>query len=52
MSETTKANQPAEENSSAGSDTTQSLLDLGSAMTRTAHGTVYCLTIIGRSKDT
>lgn len=48
MTDTTKTNQPAEESNAAGSDTTQSLLDLGSAMTRTAHGTVYCLTIIGQ----
>ena len=30
------------------SDTTQQILDLGSAMTKTPHGTVYCLTIIGQ----
>lgn len=48
MTDTTKTNQPAEENNTAGNDTTQSLLDLGSAMTRTAHGTIYCLTIIGQ----
>ena len=48
MTDATKTNQPSEENTTAGNDTTQSLLDLGSAMTRTAHGTVYCLTIIGQ----
>ena len=29
-------------------DTTQSILDFGSAMTRTSHGNVYCLSIIGQ----
>ena len=29
-------------------DMTQSIVDFGSAMTRTPHGTVYCLTIIGQ----
>lgn len=29
-------------------DDTQSIVDFGSAMTRTPHGTVYCLTIIGQ----
>lgn len=48
MVDTTKSSRPTEENTSVGSETTQSLLDLGSAMTRTAHGTVYCLTIIGQ----
>ena len=33
----------------SGSDqTTQNIVDFGSAMTRTAHGSVYCLTIIGQ----
>jgi ATP-dependent protease ClpP protease subunit len=29
-------------------ETSQSILDFGSAMTRTAHGNVYCLSIIGQ----
>lgn len=29
-------------------DTAQSILDFGSAMTKTPHGTVYCLSIIGQ----
>ena len=44
MTENTKPTQ-TEEN---GNDTSQSILDFGSALTRTAHGTVYCLTIIGQ----
>ena len=48
MTETTKPNQPEEEKNSEGRDTTQSILDFGSALTRTPHGTVYCLTIIGQ----
>ena len=48
MTENTKPGDPAEDGGSNGHDTTQSLLDLGSAMTKTAHGNVYCLTIIGQ----
>ena len=48
MTENTKPGDPAEDGGSIGNDTTQSLLDLGSAMTKTAHGNVYCLTIIGQ----
>ena len=48
MTENTKPGDPAEDGGSNGNDTTQSLLDLGSAMTKTAHGNVYCLTIIGQ----
>ena len=44
MTENTKPTQ-TEEN---GNDTSQSILDFGSALTRTAHGAVYCLTIIGQ----
>jgi len=46
MTENTKpaaAGEEAEEQS-----VSQSILDFGSALTRTAHGTVYCLTIIGQ----
>ena len=48
MTDSTNHNQPDESNGSGGNDTTQSLLDFGSAMTRTAKGNVYCLTIIGQ----
>ncbi len=46
MSETTKATDPGQEGQE--STTTQNILDFGSALTRTPHGTVYCLTIIGQ----
>jgi len=45
MTETKKTTQPDEEQDD---QQTQSILDFGSAMTRTAHGNVYCLTIIGQ----
>ena len=45
MTETTNPGQPARD---GGNETGQSILDFGSAMTRTAHGCVYCLTIIGQ----
>ena len=48
MTETTNPNQPDREEGSGGNETTQSILDFGSAMTRTPHGNVYCLTIIGQ----
>ena len=47
----TETNKPAEqhsENSSEHQDPAQSIVDFGSAMTRTSHGNVYCLTIIGQ----
>ena len=47
MSETTKPTQHSENDSEA-QETTQNLLDLGSAMTRTPYGNIYCLTIIGQ----
>ena len=40
--------QAADKENDSPSDTSQSILDFGSALTRTAHGTVYCLTIIGQ----
>jgi len=46
MTETTNANQPDKD--SPGGEATQGILDFGSAMTRTPHGSVYCLTIIGQ----
>ena len=45
MSETTHPSQPDRD---VGNETSQSILDFGSAMTRTAHRSVYCLTIIGQ----
>ena len=47
MSENTKPSETAGENSEA-QETTQNILDLGSAMTRTPYGNIYCLTIIGQ----
>ena len=48
MSETTKPTDTGESGNNESNETTQNILDLGSAMTRTPHGTVYCLTIIGQ----
>ena len=48
MSERTK---PADETGSqeeGGKDGTQQIVDFGSALTKTPHGSVYCLTIIGQ----
>lgn len=47
MSETTKPTHH-NENESEAQETTQNILDLGSAMTRTPYGNIYCLTIIGQ----
>lgn len=51
MLETTRPTDPGEPEqgkSDNEKDTSQSILDFGSAMTRTAHGNVYCLSIIGQ----
>lgn len=48
MRETTKITESTEPEKESGSELTQSILDFGSAMTRTSHGNVYCLTIIGQ----
>ena len=49
MTENTKPAEPTGENDSdEAKETTQNLLDFGSALTRTPHGTVYTLTIIGQ----
>ena len=45
MTETTNPGHPDRD---GGNEASQSILDFGSAMTRTAHGSVYCLTIIGQ----
>ena len=47
MTENTKPAEPAEPDKDS-NENTQSILDFGSALTRTPHGTVYCLTIIGQ----
>ena len=47
MTENTKPTESAELDRDS-SENTQSILDFGSALTRTPHGTVYCLTIIGQ----
>ena len=47
MTENTRPTEPEKEND-GGNETTQSILDFGSAMTHTSHGNVYCLTIIGQ----
>ncbi|WP_455582995.1 ClpP family protease [Dysosmobacter sp.] len=48
MSKITKSTEPDKTSENDAGTTTQSILDFGSAMTRTAHGSVYCLTIIGQ----
>ena len=51
MLDTTKPTEPGgpeQENQNGGKDSAQSILDFGSAMTRTAHGNVYCLSVIGQ----
>ena len=44
----TENTEPTETEKNGGNNTAQSILDFGSAMTRTPHGNVYCLTIIGQ----
>ena len=51
MLNTTKPTGPADadcEKTEQSGETSQSILDFGSAMTRTVHGNVYCLSIIGQ----
>ena len=51
MLNTTKPTGPADaecEKSEQAGETSQTILDFGSAMTRTAHGNVYCLSVIGQ----
>lgn len=47
MTEQTKTTESSQEDDK-GQETTQNILDFGSALTRTPHGTIYCLTIIGQ----
>lgn len=48
MSEQTKACSAAGENDENAGGLAQQIVDFGSALTRTPHGSVYCLTIIGQ----
>lgn len=48
MTEPTRPIDPVESDKTEAQDTAQSILDFGSAMTKTPHGTVYCLSIIGQ----
>ena len=48
MTEHTKPTDPDQENDSENKESAQSILDFGSALTKTPHGNVYCLTIIGQ----
>jgi ATP-dependent protease ClpP protease subunit len=48
MTEHTNPTEPNQENDDQQKNDAQSILDFGSAMTRTPHGNVYCLTIIGQ----
>ena len=48
MTERTKPADTTEENDESGKDGAQQIVDFGSALTRTPHGSVYCLTIIGQ----
>ncbi len=49
MTEQTKAGEtPAEKDQDNTAPQTQQLVDLGSAVTRTAHGNIYCLTVVGQ----
>lgn len=48
MSEQTKACSAAGENNENADGAVQQIVDFGSALTRTPHGSVYCLTIIGQ----
>ena len=48
MTERTKPADTTEENDESGKDGSQQIVDFGSALTKTPHGSVYCLTIIGQ----
>jgi ATP-dependent protease ClpP protease subunit len=48
MTEHTNPTEPTQDNDDQRKDDAQSILDFGSAMTRTPHGNIYCLTIIGQ----
>ena len=46
MTERTKPADTTEENDESGKDGAQQIVDFGSALTKTPHGSVYCMTII------
>ncbi|MCI2056541.1 MAG: ATP-dependent Clp protease proteolytic subunit [Oscillibacter sp.] len=46
-SKSSTENEKSDENSSSGT-VTQQLVDLGSSVTKTPHGTIHCLTIVGQ----
>ena len=48
MTENTKPTETGGENDSESKDGAQRIMDFGAAITRTPHGNVYCLTIIGQ----
>lgn len=48
MLESQKAGEPVKEEAEKSRETAQNLLDLGSALTKTPRGSIYCLTIIGQ----
>ena len=48
MTERTKPADTTEENDESGKDGAQQIVDFGSALTKTPHGSVYCMTIIGQ----
>ena len=48
MTERTKPADTTEENDESGKDGSQQIVDFGSALTKTPHGSVYCMTIIGQ----
>ena len=48
MTENTKPTETGGENDSESKDGAQRILDFGAAITRTPHGNVYCLTLLGQ----
>ena len=48
MTERTKPADTTEENDESGKDGAQQIVDFGSALTKTPHGSVYCMPIIGQ----
>lgn len=48
MRESQKAGEPVKEEAEKSREAAQNLLDLGSALTKTPRGSIYCLTIIGQ----
>ena len=48
MLERTKQSDAGTENDENTKDGSQQIVDFGSALTKTPHGSVYCLTIIGQ----